>query len=68
MSALATMKKLVEIGLPAKWLVPVMEAFENPESAGPRKRRKRRTKEEMARDAAKTKKAKSRKKKAPVAA
>lgn len=65
MNAFATMKRLVEIGLPAKWLVPVMEAFENPEGAAPvRKKRKRRTREEMARDAVKTKKVKVKRKKA----
>lgn len=71
MSALATMKQLIAIGLPAKWLVPVMEAFENPEATATvkkrRKRRKRRTKEEMARDAAKavgTKKKRKKKAKA----
>ena len=58
MDALAIMKRLVDIGLPSKWLVPVMEAIDNPESGPTRrkKRRKRRTKAQIARDQAASKK------------
>lgn len=54
MSTFARMKRLIDIGLPDKWVEPVMEVFAEPDSKPKKKRRKRRTKAQMA--AAKKKK------------
>lgn len=54
MSTFARMKRLIDIGLPDKWIEPVMEVFAEPDAKPKKKRRKRRTKQQMA--AAKKKK------------
>lgn len=48
MSNLLIMKRLLGIGLPDEWIVPVMEAIEEPEAPIKKKRRKRRTAVQMA--------------------
>lgn len=55
-STLDKLKQLSALKLPAKFLLPVLEIIEGVTATrGPtRKRRKRRTKEQMAADAAKT--------------
>lgn len=67
-ATLDKMKQLIELGLPTKLLMPVMEIIEGVAGAGrtstKKKRRKRRTREQMLADAAKVKTAKKRKKKA----
>lgn len=57
MATVEVLRRLVEIGIPPKMLVPVIEAFESngTASSGKVKRRKRRTKAQMAADAAKEK-------------
>lgn len=57
-TTLETLKRLQKLGLPAKWIIPVLEAVEGEPEAAPtkKKRRKRRTPEQMA--AAKKKAAK----------
>lgn len=56
----ATMKRLIDMGLPDRWIVPVMEVFEADQQPPAKKRRKRRTKEQIA--AAKAAEAKKTKK------
>jgi hypothetical protein len=55
----ATMKRLIDMGLPDRWIVPVMEVFEADQQPVAKKRRKRRTKEQIAADAARAKKKKN---------
>jgi hypothetical protein len=47
MSGYIVMKRLIDIGLPDKWVLPVMEAFDV-EDKPVKKRRKRRTAAQMA--------------------
>ncbi len=61
MSHFATMKRLIDMGLPDRWVIPVMEALEMAETPMRKKRRKRRTKEQIAADAALTRKKSARK-------
>ena len=73
MSTLDTMKKLMALKLPAKFLLPIMEIFEGgvttKVASGPvRQRRKRRTKEQMMADAGGTRKKRKKKTKAAPSA
>lgn len=61
MTTLSTMRRLLEIGLPTKWIVPVMEVLDDPSAPLPRKRRKRRSKKASAAGVKKAAKKKRRK-------
>lgn len=63
MSTVRKIRRLIEIGLPDKWIEPVMEVLEEPDAKPKKKRRKRRTAAQMA--AAKKKKASKKKKAKP---